>query len=127
MRDPNVPNVPIGSTMPYIGDVLPYGWEDADGTPVTTLGSPLYGQTKPQLIVPVNAPGHNTRSHIGFSRQPRYRFIIKVASPADSPLDKIVREIFSESEVATQPERPQYVPNYDLPQKAIASHRSTWL
>jgi hypothetical protein len=101
--------------MPFIGDVLPDGWEDADGTRVNIPWSSLFGKPKPSLSAPNQTPRHNTHSHIGFADQRRYRFIIKVASPVASPLDKIAQEIFAEPRSLTQPERPQYVPNYMLP------------
>lgn len=82
---------PIGSIKPFIGDVLPRGYEDADGQPVHTLWSPMYGQTKPNLTAQAG-------SHARVIGAMNYRFIIKVAWPHASPLDKIVTEIFAESD-----------------------------
>ena len=73
---------------------LPDGWEEADGQPVYTPWSPIYGEKKPDC----------SKVGAGFACPPgvmRYRFIIKVASSSPSPLDIIVREIFNPSKVAT--------------------------
>ena len=86
---------PIGAVKPFIGDILPRGYEDADGQPVRTFWSPIYGTIKPNLMT--SAGGHKPAP--GFLN---YRFIIKVASPDASLLDKIVRDIFDEETSAVK-------------------------
>jgi hypothetical protein len=63
---------PIGAVMMWWGDVadIPPGWELCDGNTVETVGSPIYGEPKPDLLdrVPRGASaGDTTRDQLGKS------------------------------------------------------------
>ncbi|MBN1477833.1 hypothetical protein JXA47_13855 [Candidatus Sumerlaeota bacterium] len=64
--------VPIGTVNMWWGDVadIPDGWELCDGSTVQTVGSPIYGEAKPNLLdrVPRGAPsGDTVRGQLGTS------------------------------------------------------------
>lgn len=93
-----IASAPIGSIVPFMGDQLPVGWEIADGTPVETPWSPMFGTDKPDLGM--GKPGTSVPgfSHFGpVPKASRVRFIIKVAE-AMPVLDAFTQAVFAHEE-----------------------------